>query len=426
MDAWREKIVGVNTQSGSQDIRIFELPQGMTLLVEPMRDVQSAACSLWVPGGSIYDGNEVSGCATVLGEMLFRGAGEWDSHDLLNRLDFLGVQHSEGAERQFVTMSGAMLAENLASALEVFAKVVRDPHLPEEEFEPVVAGARQTLDGIEDEPRQKVMVELRRRCYPAPWGVPSEGSYEGLDKLTHQDVVQHYRRTFGPEGAILGVAGKVNPEEVRQIVEKLFGDWVSPERPTVTVGSRGAAIDHLSHDSTQTQIGLAYDSVPYSHPEYFEAWGAVSVLSGGSSSRLFTEVREKRGLCYSVYATLHSLKQEARVLCYAGSTSERAQETLDVMLQEIHRLSEGIGEDELLRCKARAKSSLIMQQESSSARAGSLVSDWHHLRRVTTLEELHRRIDGLSVRGILDHLQKYPVRNATVLTLGPAALEVPA
>lgn len=396
----------------------------MTLLVEPMRDVQSAACSLWVPGGSIYDAPHVPGCAAVLGELLMRGAGPWDSRELLNRLDFLGVQHNEGAERQFVTFNGAMLGENLDEALEVFAEVVRRPHLPEDEFEPVVAGARQTLDGIEDEPRQKVMLELRRRCYPIPWSLPSEGSYAGLDRLTHADVVGHYNRTFGPEGAILGIAGKVDPEQVRKTVEKLFGDWTGPVRPTIQEGERGTAVDHIEHESTQTQIGLAYDSIPYSHPQYFEAWGAVSVLSGGSSSRLFTEVREKRGLCYSVYATLHSLKHEARVLCYAGSTVERAQETLDVMRQEIDRLQEGIGEDELARCKARAKSSLIMQQESSSARAASLVGDWHHLRRVTTLDELSRRIDGLSVRGILDHLRDFPVRNTTILTLGPAPLEV--
>lgn len=102
----------------------------------------------------------------------------------------------------------------------------------------------------------------------------------------------------------------MDSQQVLKIVEDLFGDWTGPVRPEIQVGERGASIDHIPHESTQTQIGIAYESVPYSHPQYFEAWGAVSVLSGGSSSRLFTEVREKRGLCYSVYATLHSLKQE--------------------------------------------------------------------------------------------------------------------
>src|SRR5690606_34074482 len=102
---------------------------------------------------------------------------------------------------------------------------------------------------------------------------------------------------------------------------------------------------------------VAYDAVPYPDDAYYAAWAAVGILSGGMSARLFTEVREKRGLCYSVYAALHSLRTEGRVLCYAGTTNERAQETLDVTLQELVRLREGVEQSELDRCKARAKSS---------------------------------------------------------------------
>ncbi len=151
----------------------------------------------------------------------------------------------------------------------------------------------------------------------------------------------------------------------------------------------------------------------------------MSVLSGGMSSRLFTEVREKRGLCYSVSASLHNLKDHARVLCYAGSKTERAQETLDVMVAELKRLADGIGEDELERCRARAKSSLIMQQESSGARASSMARDWYHLGRVTTLEEVRRKIDELTVPAILEHLSRFPAKDFTFLTLGPTELALP-
>ena len=97
----------------------------------------------------------------------------------------------------------------------------------------------------------------------------------------------------------------------------------------------------MPHEGNQTQIGIAYDSVPYRHPDYFQAWGAVGVLSGGMSSRLFTEVREKRGLCYSVYASYHTLRDRASVLCYAGTSAERAQETLDVTLGELDAAGQG-------------------------------------------------------------------------------------
>jgi predicted Zn-dependent peptidase len=126
-----------------------------------------------------------------------------------------------------------------------------------------------------------------------------------------------------------------------------------------------------------------------------------------------------------VYAGLTSSHDEGRVLCYAGTTAERAQETLDVTLQEIQRLKGSILNEELDRCKARAKSSLIMQQESSSSRAASLTNDWFHLGRIVSLEEIRGEIEALNVDRLHQHLEKYPPRDFTILTLGPQPLEVP-
>ena len=180
----------------------------------------------------------------------------------------------------------------------------------------------------------------------------------------------------------------------------------------------------MPYDSHQTQIGIAYSSVPYRHPDYFQAFGAVGVLSGGMSARLFTEVRERRGLCYSVYATLHTFLHRGAVFCYAGTSAERAQETLDVTLAELTRLARGIEESELDRLKARIKSALIMQQESSSARSSSLARDWYHLGRVRTLAEVGRLIDDLSSRSINAYLAEHPPADFTVVTLGSHALDV--
>ncbi|MEX0978312.1 MAG: insulinase family protein, partial [Pirellulales bacterium] len=161
------------------------------------------------------------------------------------------------------------------------------------------------------------------------------------------------------------------------------------------------------------------------HPDYFQAWGAVGVLSGGTSARLFIEVREKRGLCYSVYATMHTLLDRGCVLCYAGTSAERAQETLDVLLSELVRLAEGVEAGELNRLKARMKSSLIMQQESSTARSGAIARDWYHLGRVRTMDELSRLLDELSCQSINAYLAAHPPGDFTIVTLGPQPLEVP-
>ncbi|MFO1094262.1 MAG: insulinase family protein [Planctomycetaceae bacterium] len=162
----------------------------------------------------------------------------------------------------------------------------------------------------------------------------------------------------------------------------------------------------------------AAPAVPYADPDYYAAWAVAGVLGGGSSARLFTEVRERRGLCYSVYATHNTLLTEGRLLIYAGTTAERAQETLDVILHELRRLPEGIGDDELERCKARAKSALVMQQESTSARAGAIARDWFHLGRIVTLEEIHARINELTVERLLDYLHAHPPSDPTILTMG--------
>lgn len=407
-----------------QEIRAHKLANGLTLLIEPMADVQSAAFSLLTPAGSNYDPFGKEGCASVLSDWIMRGAGERDSMQITNELDNLGLQRNEGAGNTHLNFGGATLSEYLPAALKIYADIVQRPHLPEDEFEPAQIGAEQSLRAIEDEPRQKVMLELRRRCYEAPWGLPSEGSLEGVSSLTPAIVRSHFERCARPSDSILGIAGNVDVDAIVGLVEEAFGGWKGKPAPEFKTAPRGAARDHLPHESTQTQIGIAYDSVPYRSPEYYAAWAVVGVLSGGMSSRLFTEVREKRGLCYSVYASLNGTRDEGRILCYAGTTNERAQETLDVTLQELTRLGNGIAEDELDRCKARAKSSLIMQQESSSSRASSIARDWYHLGRVTTLSEIREKIESLTVDSLLAYIHAHPARDFTILTLGPQPLEV--
>jgi predicted Zn-dependent peptidase len=171
---------------------------------------------------------------------------------------------------------------------------------------------------------------------------------------------------------------------------------------------------------------LAYASVPVGHPDYYDALAAVNVLgSMGSSSRLFTEVREKRGLCYAVSASYYAFKDRASIFCYAGTTTERAQETLDVSLAEVRRLAEGIDPEEVARVRAAIKSALIMQQESTSARAHVLASDWYFLGRVRPIEEIQSAINALTPESIVAHLRRLPPKDYTIVTLGAQPLKLP-
>jgi predicted Zn-dependent peptidase len=143
------------------------------------------------------------------------------------------------------------------------------------------------------------------------------------------------------------------------------------------------------------------------------------VLSGGMGARLFTEVREKRGLVYAVIARYHCLKGHAGMFVYAGTTPERAQETLEVTVAEVRRLAEGIEDAEVERARTQLKSALIMQGESTSARSDALAADYYYLRRLRSLEEISTAVDAVSPSDVLAYVKAFPAQKLTVLTVGP-------
>jgi predicted Zn-dependent peptidase len=404
-----------------QSIELFRLSNGLLVIFEPMPDVQSAALSLLLPAGGTRDAAGRCGTAAILSEMFPRGADGLSSRSLCAALDNLGLQRNFQTGSAHITFSAATTADRLTDALPLIARMVLQPHLHDEDFDPARDLVAQSLLALEDEPRQQLGRLLRQYSYPAPWGNPSEGELADLEHITPDDIRQHHQQFVVPESAILGIAGNLDPRQLQQTLESVFGGWRGTAPPAVTTGTRPAAPFHQHHESAQTHLGLAWDTVKYSDPRYYEAWAAVSLLSGGMSSRLFTEVREKRGLCYAISASLSTLQDDARVMVYAGTTTERAQETLDVTVQEILRLSEGITEDELQRCRARAKSSLIMQQESTSSRAGSLARDMYLLRRFVSLEEIHDRIDALTVDGVRQFVIDHAPKSMVLVSIGPQA-----
>jgi predicted Zn-dependent peptidase len=407
-----------------QDVSEHTFPNGLTLLAERMEHVRSAALTFLVPGGCVHDPPERAGLASVLSDLITRGAGDRDSRALTLALDNLGVDRGERANQFHVRFGAATLARNLPAALDLYADIVLRPHLPAEELDAVRELALQNLQGIEDEPQHKMFIELRRHHYPPPLGRDPSGTEEGVESLTIEDVRGYYRQMFRPRGTIVSVAGNVEWGPLRDQVGRLFGGWEGRPEPVLKIGEPLEPTAHITKETAQTQIGVAYPSVPIGHADYYAARGAVNVLSGGMSSRLFTEVREKRGLCYSVGATYQTFKDRGSILCYAGTTNDRAQETLDVLLAELRRLAEGVEQEEVDRVKAGLKSALIMQEESTGSRAATLASDWYFLGRVRSFDEMQATIDGLTPAAIVDYVRRFPPRDLTVVTLGPKPLRI--
>ncbi len=401
------------------------LDNGIVLVGEELPGLESVAIAFHVPAGAVYDPAGGSGLATLTGEMMIRGAGDRSGRRIVDDLEGAGVQWSQGVSTSHASFSGGMVARQLPTALPIYADILRRPLLDAEELEKARQVVLQNLAGIEDDPSHMAISALRRLAYPAPWGMPAEGLTADVERLTIDAVRSFVAGHVRPHGTIIAVAGRIEWDDVVRRIDALLGDWEAAAPAAVTTRSRGPRVQHVAHDSQQTHIALAWSIPPYRDEASYEVNAALAILGGGSSSRLFTEVRERRGLCYSVSAGSHTHRDFASAVCYAGTTAARAQETLDVMLAEIARLPGSIDQAELDRVKARVKSGLVMQQESSAARAGGIARQWYHLGRVRPLEEELRRLDALSVDSIERQLADHPAADLTVVSLGATPLEVP-
>lgn len=399
---------------------------GLTLLVEKMPGVQSAAMSFVIDAGAATDPADRTGSATVLSDLVLRGAGSRDSRALTDYLDSLGLQRSSSAGIFHARFGSAALAERVLDALPVYADIVRRPRLPEEGFEAARDLALQSLEGIDDDPRQKLMIKLREWHFPSPYGRNTMGEKAHLEKLTLEALKADWQRRYRARNAILALAGNVDFNAAKEIVEKNFGDWQAGEELAITQTPAPGNYRHEPQQSEQTHIGLAYPALPETDPDYYTLRLGTEILSGGMSGRLFTEIREKRALVYNVSAGYSSLKGFGSILGYAGTSNDRAQATLDTFIAELYRFQEGVTAEELARAKTGLKASTIMQGESTSARAGAISHDFFMRGRIRTLDEIKEAIDGVTLEHLNEFLKKNPPGPFTIVTVGPRELDLSA
>ncbi len=399
---------------------------GLTLLAEKMPGMQSAAMTLLVPAGSAGDPVDRNGSATVISDLVLRGAGNRDNRQLTDYLDGLGLQRSASVGVHHTRFGSAALADKVMGSLPTYADILRRPMMPESGFESARDLALQALAGIDDEPRQKLLLKLREWHFPSPYGRNSMGTREDLEKLTLDLCKADFAKRYHAKGAILAIAGHIEFEQVRELVGKHFADWrgQAPE-PVVEMPPPGHH-HHIDQKSEQTHIGIAYPSIPETDPDYYTVRMAVEILSGGMSGRLFTEIREKRALVYNVWAGYTALHDRGSIMGYAGTSNDRAQATLDCFITELHRLSDGVTPAELARAKTGIKASTIMSGESSGARAGAIAHDFFIRGRIRTLDEIKDAIDAVTVEKVNAYLASHPPGPFTIVTVGPKELALPA
>lgn len=400
------------------------LKNGMVLLGEPMEAVESVAFGFMLPAGAAMLPEGCCGASNVILDWIFRGAGAMTSRQLSDAIDGLGLHRAASVGSAHVTIGAALEASNLSKALQLYADVVLRPRLEADQFELARQLAIEGVRALDDDPRQKVMLKLREQFYPSPLGRSTVGNIAELEALASQRTRQVVADDFNLRETIFSAAGKYNFDDICRQMESLFStDQQKPVEP-VTLGPRAGRYTHIHNDGAQVHIGLMTGTVRPGDEDYYNARVAVSVLSGGMSARLFTEVREKRGLCYAIGARYHGLKEAAGVVCYAGTTPDKAQETLDVVVREFNRLGDEIRDEEIQRAKVGLKSSLILQSESSSSRAGGIGTDYYMLGRVRSLDEIKDNIEATTVDSVAGFLRNNKFKDFTVVTIGPKQVTV--
>jgi len=400
------------------------LKNGMVVLGEQMEAVGSVAFGFMLPAGAAVLSEGCCGAGNVIADWIFRGAGDKSSRELGDALDGLGLHRASSVNSSQITIGAALEAGNLGEAIELYADIILRASLKKEEFELARQLAIDGVSSLDDYPHHKVVLKLREQFYPSPLGRSIVGDIDELKALTAEKTKRIIENNFNLSNTIFAVAGKYDFDAIVKQMGDLFETDRQKDVEPIALGTKGGRYTHINHEGAQVHIGLMTGTVRPSDDEYYNARVAVSVLSGGMSARLFTEVREKRGLCYAIGARYHALKEAAGIMCYAGTTPDKAQETLDVIRAEFNQLCEGISEEEIERAKVGLKSALILQSESSSSRAGGIGSDYYMLGRVRSLDEIKNKIEKTTVDSVVGFLRNNKFKDFTVVTIGPKQVVV--
>lgn len=400
-------------------VTIDKISNGLTVLVEEMPHFESVAFELLIPGGIVLDPEDQIGSSLILAELTSRGAGKYDSRALSEEFENLGIRHGEAASMEKFNYRASLLSNNITEAMQLVSLMVLNPILPSDEVENIKNILLQDIASLSDNPARRAMLTLSERYYPLPYSRPPIGQSQGLETTTLETLKKQWQRCYAPSGSVLSVAGAVKRDQVINLAQNIFGEWNGDAQPLPEFGCVSSPKAHyIESDSAQLQIVLAYPSACFGDKHYYAAKLTTQILSGGMFGRLFIEVREKRGLCYSVFCRHSATKHYGTVTAYAGTTPERAHETLEVLLHELKRLPGSVTEEELKRAKSNLKASLVIGEESPGARSSSNAAEWWIDKRVRGLEEIVKSVDAVTLNDIDEYCLSYTPDKFSLLTLG--------
>lgn len=411
----------------STNTRTHTFDNGLVLISEHVSGVQSLALRCLLPAGAVFEDIHNLGASSVCAEMLMRGAGDRDSRQQADAFDRSGALRDVDNAIRFMQISTTTLGHRVGETLPLVLDMVLRPRLAPESFSPAQELALQAVASLADDPQHRAALAARDRHVAQPYNRSTYGTTEGIASLTHEKLCGWWGGLVKPNGSLIAIAGDVDHDHLVEQIGNATREWSGETSMPQALGTPPRGYAHLDDESNQVQIMIVHDAPPQDHIDNPFERLAIAVLSGGMSGRLFTEVREKRGLCYAVSSAYRADKDRGVVTNYVGTTPERAQESLDVLHAELHRINSGdVTQEELTRSKTGLKSRLIFAGESTKARASAIAADYFNLGRVRSLEEIVAQLDAISLDELNGYLRRRDLGTLTIQTLGPDALTPPA
>ena len=414
-----------NTGELAPNYFVHTLPNGLEIVGQRMPSLASVTFGIQFAAGVRNEPEGALGLTHLLSDMVFQGTEHRTVRQLTEEFEAIGARKGGETSSEFARYSAQVVGNRFDRALELIADVVRYPTFPDDEFKQMRSVQLQEIRRRDDEPMRRIMDLARESFYEGTkLGRRALGTTETVEQLRPVDLRAFWRERYLPQGALISIAGNFDWEQVVARVEALFGDWTgTPLATPAETPHPHDAVNIEIHEGNQEHIVMAYPFPKYGDPHYYSALVATEIFGGGMTSRLFREVREKRGLVYSVAAMFAPNGVFGAQFLYAGTTPEKAHETVKVMREQMRLLREdGVTPDELERAKVQLKSELVMRGESSAARMGALARSWWYEHRLIPIQETKQAIDAVSNEQIMELLRRFPPAQPLVIAaIGPRA-----
>ena len=399
---------------------IHTLSNGLRVVTEHMPGVQSAAIGVWVAAGGRHETLAQNGVAHFLEHMAFKGTARRSALQIAEEIEDLGGYINAYTSREMTAYYARVLSGDVAAAFDVIADILQNPSFDRDEIEIERGVILQEIGQALDTPDDVIFDWLQAQAYPdQALGRTILGPSANVERFGAGDFQTFIDRHYRPERLIVAAAGGVDHDQIVRLCEAAFGA-MSPGDPAILEPAqfRGGET-RVEKGLEQAHFALALEGPGYRSDEIYVAQLYATAMGGGMSSRLFQELREKRGLCYTTYAQAGAHEDTGMLTIYAGTSEEQLADLIRLTADEVRRAGDGFSQAEVDRARAQIKASMVMGLESVSARVERLarmIAVWN---RVPPIEETVAKIDAISGKMVRDFAQDQAQAQAAMALYGP-------